>query len=220
MSEKKVPVRRRKKDTQAEKSVDAVETANESVSDLQVADDNDGIGPSGIAWYNVKRRIRDLKEWDRNPRKLTDSQAKHIATSIIKFGYAEPITLNADNRIIGGHQRARILLQAGLITMDTQLDVRLPSRPLTDEEHEELALRLNKNTGEWDWEKLSVEFDQNFLREVGFSPMDFGMVASRMDAMKPIGPVESHMRPSNLKPSSPRICPHCEEKCHCVVEER
>jgi ParB-like chromosome segregation protein Spo0J len=156
------------------------------------------VGPSGIVWNNEKRRFGDLSEWDRNPRTITDEQAKHLATSIIKFGYVEPVQINKDDRIIGGHQRSRIMRQAGLLKDDTVIDVRVPSRLLSEEEHEELAIRLNKNTGKWDWDKLASDFDQTSLRDWGFSPMDFGMISK-----------DVKMKPTDLKPAEAKVCPAC-----------
>lgn len=179
----------------------------------------EAVGPSGIVWHTEKRRVGDLTEWDRNPRRLTESQAKHIATSIIKFGLVEEPQVNLDNEIIGGHQRTRVMLQAGLIHHDSEIDVRVPSRLLSEQEHEELAIRLNKNTGDWDWEALTTHFDQSFLRDVGFSPMDFGLAATKgTDFGQTPTPVEP-MQASGLKPGKPRICTHCDNRCHCVVEE-
>lgn len=177
-----------------------------------------GVGPSGLAWHTEKRRAGDLKEWDKNPRRLSDSQAKHLATSLIKFGYVEPIQINTDNTIIGGHMRHRILIQANMITLDDMIDVRVPSRLLEEDEAEELAIRLNKNTGDWDWDVLA-EFDQSNLRNWGFSPMDFGIGATKGVDFEPTQVEPAPMKETSLKPSKPRTCTHCEQRCHCVVEE-
>jgi hypothetical protein len=160
-------------------------------------DDNDGIGPSGIVWHNVKVRAGDLVEWERNPRTITDEQAKHLAKSFIKFGYVDPIQINTDHMIVGGHMRYRVMLQAKMITMDTMIDVRMASRTLEPDEFEELAVRLNKNTGKWDFDKLAQDFDQTSLREWGFSPMEFGMTSVDMKASK-------------LQPAKgEKVCPAC-----------
>ena len=45
--------------------------------------------------------------------------------------------------------------------------------PFTEEEIDELNIRLNKNTGSWDWDKLANEWDVNLLCEWGFKPDDF-----------------------------------------------
>lgn len=157
-----------------------------------------GIGPSGILWMEERRRVGDLKEWERNPRRITDEQAKHLAKSLIKFGYADPILINTDNTIVGGHMRLRVMRQAGLIHDTDEITVRVPSRTLDEDEFEELAVRLNKNSGTWDWEKLATEFDQTNLREWGFSPMEFGMMS------------KDELKPTNLKPAaSEKVCPAC-----------
>jgi len=139
----------------------------------RVADDVQG----PITWHTERRRIGDLVEWEKNPRRLTVQQAIHLGESLKKFGYVEELVLNADGiSIIGGHQRRRVLIAQALINPDAEIDVRMPSRTLSDKEKEELALRLNRNTGEWDWDKLANEFDQVQLLEWGFEPVDFAMV--------------------------------------------
>lgn len=196
-----------------------MESGEADVPPVQAENSGHGIGPSGIEWGLEWRRAGDLQEWDRNPRRITDSQAKHLATSIIKFGMASPITINDDNRIIGGHQRCRIMMTADVINYETLIPVYVPSRHLDDEEHEELAIRLNKNTGTWDFDKLTAEFSQTDLRDWGFSPMDFGMVSAdtKIEEVTKLEPAA--LKESNLKPSKPRTCTHCEQRCHCVVEE-
>lgn len=157
-----------------------------------------GIGPSGIIWMEETRKVGDLIEWDRNPRRITTEQAKHLARSLTKFGYADPVIINADNTIVGGHMRLRVMKQAGMIHDSDEITVRVPSRELTPGEFEELAIRLNKNTGTWDFEKLSTDFDQTDLREWGFSPMEFGMLS------------KDEMKASNLKPAAgQKVCPAC-----------
>ena len=160
------------------------------------------VGPSGIEWTNEKRKLNELHEWDRNPRRITDSQAKQLAKSIIKFGYVEPIQINLDNMIIGGHMRHRILLQAGILMPFDDVDVRVPSRMLSEDEAEELAIRLNRNQGTWDFEMLATEFDQGNLADWGFVPADFGMSNA-------LGKAE--MKPSKLQPAAGKEieCPSC-----------
>jgi site-specific DNA-methyltransferase (adenine-specific) len=157
-----------------------------------------GIGPSGLVWSETQKKVGDLREWDRNPRRITDEQAKHLAKSIIKFGYADTIVVNTDDTIVGGHMRIRVMKQAGLIHDTDEITVRVPSRELTPEEFEELAIRLNKNTGTWDWDIIAQEFDQTQLREWGFSPMEFGMQSK-------------DLKETGLKPGTPaeKVCPAC-----------
>jgi DNA modification methylase len=116
-----------------------------------------------ITWSNEKRKISDITPANYNPRQLTEKQAKDLNTSLERFNLADPIIINADNTIIGGHQRINILKQRGAV----EVDVRVPSRQLTEHEEKELNLRLNKNLGEWDFDLLAG-FDQEMLLDVGF----------------------------------------------------
>lgn len=136
---------------------------------------SDSIGPSGIIWTNEKRKLSDLKDWPKNPRRLTDAQAAQIAKSIVKFGFADPLIINRDGTILGGHMRKRVMLVAGLAKPDDLVDVRVPSRQLTDAEVEEINIRLNRNTGDFDFDILANSFDENLLIEWGFEAPEFGM---------------------------------------------
>src|SRR3990167_5811245 len=121
-------------------------------------------GDNHISWANERRRLGDLREWEQNPRKLSPHDAKHMKRSLDTFGLVDPLIINADNSLIGGHQRKHILADP-----DTVVDVRVPSRQLTKAEAEELAIRLNKNTGAWDWDLLANGFMFDELIDFGFS---------------------------------------------------
>jgi ParB-like chromosome segregation protein Spo0J len=117
-----------------------------------------------IIWHNETRKVSELIPADYNPRKLSDEQKENLKKSLEKFNLADPIIINLDNKIIGGHQRIKVLLELDI----EEIDVRVPNRQLTVEEEKELNIRLNKNTGDWDLDKL-IDFDEDFLRVVGFS---------------------------------------------------
>ena len=64
-----------------------------------------------------KRRLSDLKPSKYNPRKaLTpeDDEYQKIKRSIEQFGYIDPIIINSDGTIIGGHQRHTVLFDLGM----------------------------------------------------------------------------------------------------------
>lgn len=118
-----------------------------------------------LFWQSKKINISDLKPAKYNPRKKVDGEFKsQLLKSIEKFNIADPIVINADNTIIGGHQRYYILIEKGI----PEVDVRIPNRQLTEQEEKELNLRLNKNVGEWDNELLT-SFDEDMLKDVGFT---------------------------------------------------
>ena len=98
-----------------------------------------------------RRKLLDLKAADYNPRKaLTpeDSEYQKIKRSIEEFGYVDPIIINEDGTIIGGHQRCTVLKDLGY----EEVDVVVVS--LDKQREKALNIALNKITGEWDEIKL------------------------------------------------------------------
>jgi DNA modification methylase len=118
-----------------------------------------------IKWHTEKRKVKDLKLFDGNPRKMTEKQAEQLLDSLKKFNYVELIVIDQNNRVIAGNMRVQALKKLGL--ENEEIEVRVPSRPLTEEEAREYLLRSNKNTGEWDWDLLA-NFDEDLLQRVGF----------------------------------------------------
>lgn len=99
-----------------------------------------------------KLRIVDLVPAEYNPRKKLkpgDKEYEKIKNSITEFGYVEPIIVNADLTIIGGHQRVTVLSDLGYEEIDCILiDI--------DKNREKaLNIALNKITGEWNKELLA-----------------------------------------------------------------
>jgi len=119
-----------------------------------------------INWTTVQKKVDDLLPAEYNPRRMTDEQAAQLEKSLTKFGLAEIPAINTDGTILAGHQRVVILKRLG--KGDELIDVRIPSRELTDEEAKEYNLRSNKNTGEWDTKSLVDNFEVELLKDVGF----------------------------------------------------
>lgn len=120
-----------------------------------------------------ERLIADLNPAEYNPRQLTDKQYKQLKKSLKSFGCVEPVVINSNpmrkDVIIGGHQRCKVWADLGNKTIPT-VEVEL------DEAGEmELNVRLNKNTGEFDFDVLSSYFDMEVLKEWGFEDYEFGM---------------------------------------------
>ena len=131
-----------------------------------------------ITWTTEQRKLGDLKAWEKNPRQLSDHDAKNIKQSMETFGLADPLIVNTDNTIIGGHMRKRVIGDN-----DRVVDVRVPSRQLTDREVEELNIRLNRNSGEFDFDILANEFEVGDLLDWGFTEFNLG-INSEIDYKK------------------------------------
>ena len=115
----------------------------------------------------IKKNINELKYAHYNPRKKLkpeDKEYQKIKKSIEEFGYVEPIIINKDNTIIGGHQRLTVLKDLGYEEVDViQIDI--------DKTKEKaLNIALNKITGEWDYAMLGdllLELDsENYDLEI------------------------------------------------------
>ena len=121
-----------------------------------------------MKWTNEKRKISELVPYIANPRQITEKQAKDLKASLAKFGLADPLVINTDNMIIGGHQRKKIIETLLSSDPDLLVDVRVPERELTIDEARELNVRLNKNVAEWDFDVLANNFELDDLTDWGF----------------------------------------------------
>ncbi len=115
----------------------------------------------------VLKNADDLISAEYNPRQLTKDQYKNLRDSIKRFGLVDPIIINSNkervNIIIGGHQRVKIakdLKITEIPCIELNLDY---------EKERELNVRLNKNTGEWNFDELANNFDFDELIEIGFT---------------------------------------------------
>ena len=115
----------------------------------------------------VQVPIKDLKPTEYNPRKWDKEAKSSLTESIKRFGLVDPVLVNsAKNRmniVIGGHFRLHIAKTLGYKEMPV-VYINLPDI----KKEKELNLRLNKNTGEWDYNLLS-KFDESFLTDIGFN---------------------------------------------------
>lgn len=116
-------------------------------------------------WHLEVREIEELIPHARNARTLTKDQAKHLSTSMSKFGVIDKPIINAGGQLIGGHQRVQVLKKMG----ETHVECWVCDDELSEDEIDELNIRLNKNTGEWDWDKLANEWESTDLFDWGFT---------------------------------------------------
>ena len=119
-----------------------------------------------------KIKIADLVPASYNPRKALkpgDKEYEKIKRSIQEFGYCEPIIVNSDMTIIGGHQRVNVLKDLGYDEINCIVI------EIDKTKEKALNVALNKITGEWNKELLAdliadlqdSDFDVTFT---GFDP--------------------------------------------------
>lgn len=129
-----------------------------------------------------KRNVSDLIPAKYNPRKDLkpgDKEYEKIKNSITEFGYVDPIIINSDNTIIGGHQRLKVLRDLGY----TEVDCVVIEIDKTKEKA--LNIALNKISGEWNVELLKDLIDDlkesNFdIEFTGFDPPELDELFSEL----------------------------------------
>lgn len=110
--------------------------------------------------------VTDLKPAAYNPRKKLkpgDAEYEKIKNSIQEFGFADPLVVNADMTIIGGHQRLTVAMDLGF--------TEVPCAVVDVDKTRERALNiaLNKITGAWDENLLA-----DLLKDIQDSDFDLG----------------------------------------------
>lgn len=123
-----------------------------------------------IKWTLQTKKIKSLIPHPKNPRYITKDAIKHLHKSLDKFGLIDKPIINLDNTIIGGHQRINALKESGV----KEVECWIPDQELDDKDVQELCIRLNKNTGEWDFDILANEWEVDDLLEYGFSLPELG----------------------------------------------
>lgn len=145
--------------------------------------------------------VSELKPAEYNPRKKLkpgDKEYEKIKNSIEEFGFADPLVVNADMTIIGGHQRLTVAMALGY--------TEVPCAVVDIDKVRERALNiaLNKITGAWD-ENLLADLlkdiqDSDFdLGKTGFDPPEIDQLFSQVhnkDVKEDDFDVESELKQS------------------------
>ena len=132
-----------------------------------------------------KIKITDIVPAEYNPRKISDDDFIKLSNSIGEFGLVDPIIINLkNNKIIGGHQRYKVVEKMNDFDEDVELNlIRLGDvgwcfmdthLKVVDEDCEKaLNLALNKISGDWDFEKVNIILDELELNDFDISLTGF-----------------------------------------------
>jgi DNA modification methylase len=110
-----------------------------------------------------------------NPRTIKDERFKKLVRSITDFPKMmelRPIVVDNTGMILGGNMRFKVLQELKYKDIPDLWVKRADS--LTDEEKQRFIIEDNVPFGEWDWETLANEWDQEKLAEWGLEIPDFG----------------------------------------------
>jgi DNA modification methylase len=110
-------------------------------------------------------KITDIKPNPENPRIIKDHKFKQLVESIKSFPQMlelRPIVIDENNVVLGGNMRLKACIEAGL----TDVPV-VQAKDLTDLQKKEFIVKDNVGYGEWDWDELANNWDEQLLTEWG-----------------------------------------------------
>jgi ParB-like chromosome segregation protein Spo0J len=128
------------------------------------------------------RFIAELIPAEYNPRQLSEQQFEDLRESFVNLGTLEPAVVNVHpqrlNIIISGHQRVRVAEALGMTTYPCY------EVSFTPEKEREANIRMNANTGSWDFDLLANNFDLSELKEWGCDFLKMPTAESEAEAEK------------------------------------
>jgi hypothetical protein len=113
----------------------------------------------------MRLKINELKPNESNPRIIKEAKFKKLVKSIKDFPEMLellPIILDENNIILGGNMRYKACVAAGLKEVPVKI-----AKGLTEEQKEEFIVKDNVGFGEWDWDILGNEWNNEKLGEWG-----------------------------------------------------
>lgn len=164
-----------------------------------------------------KMKLVDLKMADYNPREMSDEAYDGLGKSIDRFGLLVPIVWNKrTGNIVGGHQRYRYLVEAGVLETDVVV--------VDLDGNEEIALNITLNNpnlrGKFTNDvvsllKMSEAQLGNVFVEIGlgklFEKLDFGEAPLPKKSSGGGGGTESS-GDGGTKPGAIVVCPKCKSQ--------
>lgn len=115
--------------------------------------------------------INEIKPNPNNPRIIKDDKFKKLVQSIKSFPKMlelRPIVIDENNIVLGGNMRLKACIEAGL----TDVPVK-QAADLTEEQKKEFIVKDNVGYGEWDWDDLANNWDEQLLTEWGLDIPNF-----------------------------------------------
>ena len=110
-------------------------------------------------------KISKVKPNENNPRFIKDHKFKKLVQSVKDFPEMlklRPIVVNKDMVVLGGNMRLKACKEAGLKEVYI-----LKADELTEQQQREFIVKDNVGFGEWDWDILANEWDNQQLKEWG-----------------------------------------------------
>ncbi len=115
--------------------------------------------------------INEIKPNPNNPRIIKDDKFKKLVKSIQDFPQMlelRPIVIDENNIVLGGNMRLKACIEAGLKDVPVK-----QAKQLTEQQKKEFIVKDNVGYGEWDWDDLANNWDEQLLTEWGLDIPNF-----------------------------------------------
>jgi hypothetical protein len=115
--------------------------------------------------------INEIKPNPSNPRIIKDDKFKKLVKSIQDFPQMlelRPIVIDENNIVLGGNMRLKACIEAGLKDVPVK-----KAKELTEEQKKEFIVKDNVGYGDWDWDDLANNWDEQLLTEWGLDIPNF-----------------------------------------------
>ena len=122
---------------------------------------------------SITVKISEVKSNPNNPRIIKDDKFQKLVKSIKEFPEMlniRPIVVNADMVVLGGNMRLKACKEAGLKEVAI-----IKAEDLTEDQQKQFIIKDNVGFGEWDWEGLANQWDENELAEWGLDIPSFNV---------------------------------------------
>jgi len=153
----------------------------------------------------VNIKINDLKPAEYNPRldlQPEDKEYQDIKRSIVEFGLVEPLVVNKDYTIIGGHQRLKVLREFNWSLIPCIIV------DLNKQKEKMCNIALNKISGDWDIPRLKDILEELDTGELNMDLTGFGEQEIE-DLMTQFHIEDDEEIDNEEKIKKENICPKC-----------
>ena len=159
----------------------------------------------------VKRKLSELQEAEYNPNEMNSRELTFLQNSIKKFGYIAPIIVNKrTGRIVGGHQRKKVLEQLGYDEIDV-IEIDVP-----EEVEKQLNIALNNIKGHFNEFKLGELLEEISKNDsfdswaVGFTPAELDKLLKELNTeLDELLQDDNSQNEDTEERKTKHVCPKC-----------
>lgn len=111
--------------------------------------------------------IKKIKPNPNNPRTITDENFEKLVKSVKEFPKMlelRPLVVDENMIVLGGNMRLKACVEAGMKKIPI-----VHAKDLTEEEKKRFVIADNVGFGDWNWEQLNEEWNQDELSEWGLA---------------------------------------------------